>query len=62
MADAKKITGKTTCDFCMDEPENGVLFEKPGTAIVKGKVYLSFSAQPLYICLDCLRFEAENTF
>lgn len=53
-------TNKTACDFCNDEPENGVLIEKPNTMIVNGQMRLSHRPKPLHICLDCLIFEIEN--
>jgi hypothetical protein len=51
---------RTVCDFCDEEPENGVLIEKPHSMIVKGQRIVSHRPQALYICLDCLQMEIEN--
>ncbi|RKD26706.1 hypothetical protein BEP19_16000 [Ammoniphilus oxalaticus] len=53
-------TVKTKCDFCMEEPENNVLLEKPLSMIVAGQIILSQRNKPLFICLDCLTGEIEN--
>lgn len=52
--------GKTECDFCGEEPENGALVEKPNSMIVNGQLILAHRPKPLYICLDCLQMELEN--
>ena len=54
-------TEKKECDFCMEEPENGVLIEKPMSLIVEGRKLLSRRFQPIYICLGCLEAEIEDT-
>lgn len=54
------VSVKRECDFCMEEPENGVLLEKPNSMIIKGKVVLAHRPKPLHICLDCLTIEIEN--
>jgi hypothetical protein len=51
---------KTKCDFCHEEPENRILIEKPGSMIINGELIVSVRKEPLYICLNCLQFEAEN--
>ena len=51
---------KTECDLCMEEPENGVLIEKPNSMIVNCQVFLAHRPKPLHICLDCLTMEIEN--
>ena len=53
-------SNKTACDLCNEEPENGVLVEKPKSMIVNGEVILSYRPKPLFICLECLTFEIEN--
>lgn len=58
----KELSGKTACDLCMEEPENGVLFEKPNSMIVDGQVYVAVRPRPMYVCLECLQMEAENMF
>jgi hypothetical protein len=47
------------CDFCMEEPENGLLIEKPYSYIMNGKKYKSVRKNLLYMCLEC--FEMEYT-
>ena len=54
------FSSKTECDLCMEEPENGVLIEKPNSMIVNGQVFLAHRPKPLHICLDCLTMEIEN--
>lgn len=51
---------KTTCDFCNEEPENGVLIEKPHSMIINGQLVESHRPKPIHICLDCLVMEIEN--
>lgn len=51
---------KTNCDFCGEEPENGVLYEKPASMIVRGELVLSQRNQLLFVCLECLEMEGEN--
>jgi hypothetical protein len=54
------MQGKKDCDFCCEESENGVLVEKPNSMIINGQLIVSHRNRPLYICLDCLKEEAEN--
>lgn len=54
------LTEKKECDFCNEEPENGVLIEKPNSMIVHGQVIVSHRREPLHICMDCLTMEIEN--
>lgn len=53
-------TNKTVCDFCNEEPGNGVLIEKPNSMIVNDQMIVAHIPKPLYICLDCLNCEIEN--
>ncbi|MEN1989860.1 hypothetical protein [Paenibacillus hubeiensis] len=53
-------SGKVDCDFCNEQPENGVLVEKPNSMIFNGQVQVSLRAKPLFVCLTCLQFEVEN--
>jgi hypothetical protein len=55
-----KQNRKIQCDFCNEEPENGVLIEKPNSMIINGQMIVSHRKIPLHICLDCLNFEIEN--
>ena len=57
---SKAVTGKTKCDLCFEEPENGALVEKPNSAIINGQLYVYQRPEPLYVCLNCLHFELEN--
>lgn len=54
------VSGKTKCDFCDEEPENGILVEKPNSMIISGQLIIAQRPMPLYICLDCLTMELEN--
>lgn len=54
------VESKINCDFCNEEPENGVLIEKPNSMIIKGQIQVSYRQKPLHICMGCLQFEIEN--
>lgn len=54
------VSNKRECDLCMEEPENGVLIEKPNSMIVNGQVFVAHRPKPLHICLDCLVMDVEN--
>lgn len=51
---------KLECDFCGEQPENGVLIEKPHSMIHNGQLIISQRRVPIHICSDCLMFEIEN--
>jgi len=56
----EEIINKTVCDFCDEEPQYGVLIEKPNSMIVNGQMIMAHRPKPLHICLDCLTREIEN--
>lgn len=54
-------TDKKECDFCMEEPDDGILIEKPMSTIVRGRIIKSRRYGAIYLCTECLMSDIDDT-
>ena len=58
---SNELQGKCDCDLCNEEPENGILIQKPNVTIHNGQQHIHLRSKPLFVCLECINFEMENS-